>query len=148
MTLTFLDLVNHTPFLPCSASDIPHEQGFYLIFDSQGEFVYVGKGWLDVRVKIHFDPTEKKEYYPEACFWCFFETEDEAQALAYELAVYDYHLAETGLPPKRNDKRPPGAATPISRRLDVSTLQDYLAKRDWKAFLRAIHIKRLVSRFY
>lgn len=144
MTLTFLDMVKHTQLEPCSEKEIPHAQGFYLVFDDNGDFIYVGKGWLNIRVNIHFNSNAKDDYFPEACFASFFITNDESQALAYELAIYDAHVEETGSPPKRNRERPSGASTTLSRLLDRPTLKDYIARQDWNEFLKGIQVRRLV----
>jgi excinuclease UvrABC nuclease subunit len=144
MFLSFIDVIKYVPFIPCRLDQIPHTQGFYLIFNEDAEFIYVGKGYGDERVKIHFNMSSEKEFIDEACFWLWFQTNDEDKALAYERAVYEVYVQKTGTPPKYNKKVPEGARESSQ----FAMLENSLAKQDWQNFLSNIRELRLYSKNY
>ena len=137
MTANFSDILKGTTIRWGTLESIPHVQGFYLLFDAKREFVYVGQGFGDDRVKAHFDRNRKDDYIEDACYWLWFPRFDENEALAYEKAVYDVHYQITGQPPKHNKISPPGIP-PSSAILRMESIKEQCARADWIDFLIAV----------
>lgn len=109
MTSEFQRIVDAFEHTVLSFDEIPRIQGFYLLFDENGHFIYVGKGWLDERVAIHFDPKQPQNtFFEEATYWTAYPTGNENEALKEERKIYDLWKKWTGLPPKRNQNVPEG----------------------------------------
>jgi hypothetical protein len=141
MPITLKDLLQHTIVPWGSLAQIPHTQGFYLVFDQIGKLIYVGKGYGDERVMTHFTPNKPEEYFDEARYWFWYQTNDECRAKAYERAIYDDTVNETGQPPSRNKVRPEGCGdSPYARLVDGEAVEN------WSSFLRGITIQRFVSK--
>jgi hypothetical protein len=122
---SFFDFITCVPFTFWRLDQIPHAQGFYLIFNASAELIYVGKGYGDIRVPIHFNQATK-EYFNDAYFWLWFQVNDENMALAYEKVVYYSYLKKKKISPRHNRIAPQGSP---------NFLQNILAKQEWKKFL-------------
>ena len=136
MSLNFFDFRNGTTIQEGLLENIPHVQGVYLLFDTNGEFIYVGKGWGDDRVKSHFDKNRKDDYFYDACYWMWLPAFDENEAFAYEKAVYDVHCQLTGQPPKHNEIAPPGIPSAVLFRIEK--IKEQCAQEGWINFLATV----------
>jgi len=128
MTFSLIDLLRSLNIPILSLHNAPREQGFYLVFDEMGHFVYVGKGELYSRVNSHFDPNNEADYFPDAAWVIWIVTGSEDSALAFEKAVYTTWKSETKIAPKYNVRTPPGAGPP----------EDWLGAYDWQDLLNEI----------
>jgi len=138
MSINYFDFLGHTTIERGSLEAIPHIQGFYLLFDAKGEFIYVGKGFGDDRIKSHFNKNNVTDYYSDARYWVWIPTYDENEAFAYEKAVYDVHCQITGCAPKHNDISPPGIPSPTDLFRIEAIKGEYRAREDWINFLTTV----------
>jgi len=116
----FLDWLWARPVIEGTLDSIPSVQGFYLIFDKNGDLIYVGKGDLNSRVNVHCNRNAPAgDYFKDAHSWRYFSTWNEDLALTCEQAVYDAYLKRTGKPPKHNERRPEGSSVPLQKAGEV-----------------------------
>ena len=136
---TLSDVLAHTMIQ--WENNIPHERGFYILFNFAGMPIYVGEGWLDDRIKTHFNSDAGTEYYNDACYCLWILTFDKNVACAYERAIYD-DFASKGIPLTRNRKRPTGVPGKFPNYFAKIRLE-LAAIADWRSLLRNIAIQKL-----
>jgi hypothetical protein len=140
--LTLFDVHKYLINYWANIRNIPHEQGFYLLFDVRGIPIYVGEGWLDERIKTHFNSNAGAQYYDDACYCFWVPTFDKNIARAYEKAIYD-DFASKGTPLIRNRERPTGVSMTFPNCFAKARLE-LEAMTSWRSLLRGIAIRKLV----
>ena len=121
----------HIPLM--TIADAPTSSGVYLLFDSNGEFIYVGKAEnLRQRLAQHFSGNEKNPAIQEFATFTLWETTNSLEdAEREEGAIFDLWVKLTGAPPVANRITPPKAQEKTF---------------DWSVFLRnPLFLKRFAT---
>lgn len=113
MNWNFFYLVEECSLEIGNIGDAPETPGYYMLFDEQGEFIYVGKAKnLHTRLTAHFGDYEKNDKIKGVAKFAIWEsTQNIAQAEEREGYFYDTWVGEKGIPPSANKNKPPRSKT-------------------------------------
>jgi predicted GIY-YIG superfamily endonuclease len=108
----FFQLVRNQQIpLAQSLDQIQRSNGVYMLFDSGGEFIYVGKADnLYDRIQEHCSAQEANPYIKgRVAYYLCEPTNNISEAEAFEGQLYDAYVTRTGKAPLANQNKPPGS---------------------------------------
>lgn len=110
--MNFFEIMNelHIPLMTITKA--PTSSGVYLLFDANGEFIYVGKAKnLKQRLAQHFSGSEKNPVIQKYATFTLWETTNSLEdAEREEGAIFDSWVKITGTVPIANRIAPPKAS--------------------------------------
>ena len=109
MSWSFQDLAKECGITVREISDAPELSGYYLLFNSQCKFIYVGKASnLKSILANHFsDSEDNKRIKGIARYAIWIPTSSTAEAEEAEGNIYDAWIKSTGMTPFANRVKPP-----------------------------------------
>ena len=111
--MNFFDIMNDLQIPLMKITDAPPSSGVYLLFDANGEFIYVGKAEnLKQRLTQHFSSSEGNPVIQKYATFTLWETTNSVEdAEREEGEIFDLWFALTGTKPIGNKITPPKAQT-------------------------------------